>query len=75
MCAENAKKKHRKFAFIRMPAVLFATTMVAISFIIAEDLFARNEGYASDSTSQAAAVNNDCLTPIFDSNTIDNAIV
>lgn len=48
--------------------------MAAISFIITEDIFARNEGYASDSTSQAAAVNNDCLNPIFDSNIIDNAI-
>ena len=34
----------------------------------------RNERYGSDSTSQGAAVSNDCLNPIFDSNTIDNAI-
>ena len=32
------------------------------------------ERYSGDSTSQAAAVSNDCLNPILDSNTIDNAV-
>ena len=41
--------------------------------MITEDAFAR-ERYTGDSTSQAAAVNNECLNPIFDSNTIDNAV-
>ena len=46
---------------------------VAISVIVSEDAFAR-ERYSGDSTSQAAAVSNDCLNPILDSNTIDNAV-
>jgi hypothetical protein len=32
------------------------------------------ERYSGDSTSQAAAVSNECLNPIFDSNNIDNAV-
>ena len=54
MCAENVNKKHRKSAFIAMPAILLAAT-VAISFVITEDAFARNGRYTGD-TSQAAAV-------------------
>ena len=46
---------------------------VAISVMVSEDAFAR-ERYSGDSTSQATAVNNECLNPIFDSNTIDNAV-
>ena len=30
--------------------------------------------YSGDSTSQVAAISNDCLNPILDSNTIDNAV-
>ena len=60
-----------------MTAVLLATT-VAVSFMIitiTDNAFARNERYgANDDSSQAAAVDNSCLNPIFDSNTIDNAI-
>ena len=73
MCAENVNQKHRKSAFIAMPAILLAAT-VAISFAITEDAFARNGRYTGD-TSQAASVNNECLNPIFDSNEdIDNAV-
>ena len=55
-----------------IPVPLLAPT-VAISVIVSEDAFAR-ERYSGDSTSQAAAVSNDCLNPILDSNTIDNAV-
>ena len=72
MFAETTKKKRSKFAFITIPAILFAAT-VTISFMITEDAFAR-EKYSGDSTSQAAGVSNDCLNPILDSNTIDNAV-
>ena len=53
--------------------ILLLAAMVAISVIVSEDAFAR-ERYSGDSTSQAAAVNNECLNPILDSNTIDNAV-
>ena len=46
---------------------------VTISVTISADAFAR-ERYSGDRTSQAAAVSNDCLNPIFDSNTIENAV-
>ena len=47
---------------------------VAISVIVSEDAFAR-ERYSGDSpVSTRAAVSNDCLNPILDSNTIDNAV-
>jgi hypothetical protein len=41
--------------------------------LLTEDVFARDR-YLTDSTSQAAAVSNDCLNPILDSNTIDNMV-
>ena len=47
--------------------------MVTISFMITEDAFAR-ERYSGESTSQAAAVSNECLNPILDSNAIDNLV-
>jgi hypothetical protein len=72
MFAEYTQKKNRKLAFITIPAILFAAT-VAISFILTEEAFAREGRYPSD-TSQAAAVSNDCLNPILDSNTIDNIV-
>jgi hypothetical protein len=72
MCAENVKKKHSKIIFVTIPVMVLAAT-VLISFVITEDAFAR-ERYTGDSTSQAAAVNNECLNPIVDSNTIDNAV-
>jgi hypothetical protein len=73
MCAENIKKKNRKLAFIAMPAILLAAS-VAISFVITEDAYAKNGRYTGD-TSQAAAVSNECLNPIFGSNEdIDNAV-
>ena len=57
-----------------IPVRLLAAT-VAISVIVSEDAFARDGRYSGDSTSQAAAVSNDCLNPIFDSNEdIDNAV-
>lgn len=53
--------------------MLLAAT-VAISFVITEDAFAREGRYTGD-TSQAAAVSNECLNPIFDSNEdIDNSV-
>ena len=55
-----------------IPVLLLAAT-VAISVMVSEDAFAR-ERYSGDSTSQAAAVSNDCLNPILDSNTIDNVV-
>ncbi len=59
---------------ITIPVLLLAPT-VAISVIVSEDVFARNGRYTGDTTSQAAAVNNECLNPIFDSNEdIDNAV-
>jgi hypothetical protein len=60
---------HRaNLTIITIPVLLLAAT-VAISVMVSEDAFAR------DSTSQAAAVDNTCLNPIFDSNDhIDNAI-
>ena len=70
MCAENVKMKNRKLAIITVSALLFAaTSTVAISFVITEDVFAK---YGD--TSQAAAVSNECLNPLFDSNSIDNAV-
>ena len=72
MCAENNKMKSRKLAIVTISVLLLAAT-VAISFVITEDAFAR-ERYSGDSTSQAASVNNECLNPILDSNTIDNLV-
>lgn len=72
MCAENVKMKSRKLAIVTISVLLLAAT-VAISFVITEDAFAR-ERYSGDSTSQAAAVSNECLNPILDSNTIDNLV-
>jgi hypothetical protein len=54
-------------------AVLFGAATVAVSVMVSEDAFARDRRYSGD-TSQAAAVNNECLNPILDSNTIDNAV-
>ena len=73
MCTENVKRKHSKIAFVTIPVLLLAAT-VAISVIVSEDAFARDGRYSGDSTSQAAALNNDCLNPILDSNNIDNAL-
>lgn len=54
--------------------ILLLAAKVAISFVITEDAFAREGRYTGD-TSQAAAVSNECLNPIFDSNEdIDNAV-
>jgi hypothetical protein len=67
---------HRaKLKFIIIP-VLFLAATVAISSTVSEDSFARDGGRYSggDGTSQAAAVSNDCLNPILDSNTIDNMV-
>jgi hypothetical protein len=67
MCAENVKRIQIKIAFVTIPVLLLAAT-VAISIMVSEDVF------ASDSTSQAASVSNECLNPILDSNTIDNIV-
>ena len=64
---------HRaNLTIITIPILLLALT-VAISVTVSEDAFAR-ERYSGDSPSQAAAVSNECLNPILDSNTIDNAV-
>ena len=51
--------------------VLLTTTIIFVT--TSDNAYARYDKYASD-TSQAAALSNDCLNPIFDSNTIDNVI-
>jgi hypothetical protein len=62
------------FTIISIPLILLAAT-VAISGVVSEDVYARDYGrYSSDTTSQAAAVDNSCLNPILDSNTIDNVV-
>ena len=55
--------------------VYYLLHTVAISVMVSEDAFARDGGrYSGDGTSQAAAVDNSCLNPILDTNTIDNVI-
>ena len=72
-CWNPLSSMHRaNLTIITIPVLLLAPT-VAISVIVSEDAFAR-ERYSGDSTSQAAAVSNDCLNPILDSNTIDNMV-
>jgi hypothetical protein len=62
------------FTIRAIPLILLAAT-VAISVLVSEDVLARNNGkYSGDTTSQAAAVDNSCLNPILDSNTIDNIV-
>jgi hypothetical protein len=65
---------HRaNLTIITIPVLLLAAT-VAISVMVSEDVFAREGGrYSGDSTSQAA-VDNSCINPILDSNTIDNVV-
>jgi hypothetical protein len=58
---------------VAIPLILLAAT-VAISSTVSEDAFASDGRYSGDSTSQAASVNNECLNPIIDSNTIDNVV-
>jgi hypothetical protein len=59
---------------ITVPVLLLAAATVAISIIVSEDAFARGGKYTGD-TSQAAAVSNECLNPILDTNEdIDNAV-
>jgi hypothetical protein len=65
--------RRANLTIITIPLLLLAAT-VAISSVITEDTLAREGRYTGDSTSQAAAVSNECLNPIFDSNTIDNAV-
>ena len=66
---------HRANLSIITISVLLLGATVAISSTVSEDAFARNERYGgSHTTSQAAALNNDCLNPILDSNTIDNVV-
>jgi hypothetical protein len=62
------------FTIIIIPLILLSA-MLTISVVVSEDVFARDgEKYSSDTTSQAAAVDNSCLNPMFDSNTIDNVV-
>ncbi|MGH9977609.1 MAG: hypothetical protein ACRD8Z_17510 [Nitrososphaeraceae archaeon] len=62
-----------KLTIIAIPLVLFAAT-VGVSVMVSEDAYARDGRYSGDSTSQAAAVNNECLNSILDFNTIDNMV-
>jgi len=65
--------KRASITNIAIPLILLVAT-IAISGD-GEDVFARADGrYSSDATSQAAAVDNSCLNPILDSNTIDNVV-
>ncbi len=66
-------KKLKQYLSIALMTVVLLTVTVVISIIVTDNVFARNDRYASDS-SQAATVSNSCLNPIFDSSTIDNAI-
>jgi hypothetical protein len=62
---------------IAIPWILLAAAAtVAISSTVSEDVFARDGGRYSGGgdTSQAASVNNECLNPILDSNTINNMV-
>jgi hypothetical protein len=68
---------------IAIPLILLAAAVtVIISSTVSEDVFAREDVSAQDggryltdsTTSQAAAVSNDCLSPILDSNTVDNVV-
>ena len=59
-------------ANLTIPVLLLAAT-VAISVTLSEDAFARSGKYTDDA-SQAAAVSNNCLNPILDSNSIDNVV-
>jgi hypothetical protein len=71
-CCNPLSSMHWANLTLIVPLILLAAT-VAISVTVSEDAFAR-ERYSGDSTSQAAAVSNDCLNPIFDSSNIDNAV-
>jgi hypothetical protein len=55
-----------------IPLTLLST--VAISALLTEYVFARDRYLTDSTTSQAAAVSNDCINPILDSNTIDNVV-
>ncbi len=57
-----------------MLLIAAASVTVAVSVMVSENAFAKDGRYSGD-TSQAAAVNNECLNPIFDRNeNIDNAV-
>jgi hypothetical protein len=66
-------KNNRSLQIITMSAVLLAAANVTVSIMVSEEAFAKDGRY-SDDTSQAAAVSNECLNPIFDSNSIDNVV-
>jgi hypothetical protein len=65
MCAESFRMKSRKLTIITISAFLLAAaTTVALSLVITEDAFAKSGRHGTgDTTSQAAAVNNECLNP------------
>jgi hypothetical protein len=75
MHIERANLTIRVVVVVVIPLILIdAAATVAIFSMVLKDAFARDGIYSSDSASQAAAaVDNSCLNPIFDSNTIDNA--
>jgi hypothetical protein len=69
-----AATMHGKRSKLMIIPLILLASMVAVSFMITEDVFAKQGRYVGDTTSQAAAANNECLNPILDSNTIDNMV-
>ena len=66
------RKNSHIIRIITISAVLLVAT-VSVSVMVSEDAFAKHGRYSGD-TSQAASVNNECLNPILDSNSIDNLV-
>ena len=66
MQTEDAKKRHLS---ITSMTLMLLTVTLAVTIII---ITTSDNAFAT--TSQAAAVNNDCLNPILDSNAIDNLV-
>ena len=72
MHTEDAKKRHLSITSMTLMLLTVTLAVTIITITTSDNAFAR-ERYSGDS-SQAAAVNNECLNPILDSNDdIDNA--
>ena len=74
MYTKDAKKRHLSITSMTLILLTVTLAVTIITITTSDNAFARNERYASDATSQVAAVSNECLNPILDSNTIDNAV-
>src|SRR5688500_9491478 len=71
----NLNRNERSLAITSTTvALVLLAAITVILTALTEDVFARNERHTGDSTSQEAAVSNDCVNPILDSNTIDNLV-